>query len=138
MRSALLLTLVTAAIVGVCAGSGSAAPGATAGVSWSSDYFRSPTGNIRCRWFTYDRVMACKTLHNGRVGVVPLYGSAYSGYFGGYSFPSGPTLYYGQYWSSNVGGTPHFRCDSRSSGMTCFSRQTGRGFTISRESFRTF
>ena len=137
MRKGFAIAVAAAAVssIWVVPGSGIAAP---QGAAWSSSYFRSPTGNIRCRWFTYDRVMACKTLNNGRVGVVPLYGSAYYGYFTDYGFPSGPTLYYGQYWTSQIGSTPQFRCDSRSSGMTCQSLQSGRGFTIAREGFRTF
>ena len=117
MRKGFGIAAAAATVLSLWAVPGSGA--APQRAAWSSSWFRSPSGNIRCRWFTYDRVLACKTLNNGRVGVVPLYGSAYYGYFTDYSFPSGPILGYGQYWTSRIGTTAQFRCDSRPTGMTC-------------------
>jgi len=117
------------------AGVAGARPAANLGpheAAWSNNYFVSPTGNIHCRYFAYERVLACKTLNNGRVAVVPLYGSAYVGFITNYSFPSGPVLYYGQTYT--VRG--QFRCVSQANGMFCRSVQTGRGFALAREGYR--
>jgi len=133
--SKLLLTLTATAAALTLASGASARPAAGLGpaaATWSSDYFVSPTGNIRCRYFSYQRVLACKTLNNGRVAVSPLYGSAYVGYIGSYSFPSGPVLYYGQTYT--VPG--QFRCVSQANGMFCRSLQSGRGFGLAREGYR--
>ena len=105
------------------------------GGAWSSNWFQSPSGNIRCRYFPTDGIVACKTVNNGRTAVVPLRGEAYVlARLTDYSFPRGPVLTYGDYWS--VSG--RFRCDSYSYGMKCRSLRTGHGFVVSRSGFRTF
>jgi hypothetical protein len=104
-------------------------------LAWRSDWFQSPTGNIRCRYVVEGEVMACKTLNNGRVAIVPLRGQAYVlARLSDYSFPRGPVLAYQTYWS--VSG--RFRCDSYSSGMQCESLRSGHGFVLNRSGFRTF
>ncbi|MFN2467767.1 MAG: hypothetical protein ABR521_06510 [Gaiellaceae bacterium] len=136
MKKLTVFLTVSAVCLAAATASGAGSAGRytlTAG-SWYSDWFVSPTGNIRCRYFPYQQVLACKTLNNGRVAVAPLYGSAYAGYIGDYSFPSGPVLYYGQTYT--VSGK--FRCVSRVNGMFCRSLQTGRGFGIAREGYRLY
>ncbi len=123
-----LLILVLAGVALTALGDASAARSST---TWSSNWFQSPTGNIRCRYF--GNAIACTTLSNGRVAVVPVTGNAYSGHYN-YSFPGGPILSYGQYY--NAGG--RFRCLSRSDGVFCISLVSGRGFGIAREFVRTF
>jgi hypothetical protein len=112
-------------------GSSRAAPSTTA---WNSNWFQSPTGNIRCRYFVSSRLLACTTLNNGRMLGVTLTGTPFARRSFGYSFPGGPVLSYGDWWS--VRGK--FRCDSRSTGMTCKSLQTRFGFFINRTSYRFF
>lgn len=102
---------------------------------WTSNWFHSPTGNIRCRYYPRGGYVACKTLNNQRLAGVTLFGRSYrraDGY--NFSFPAGPTLGYGQNWI--VRG--RFRCDSRFKGMTCRSLVTGRGFFINRSGSRIF
>jgi hypothetical protein len=104
-------------------------------LAWRSNSFQSPTGNIRCRYFVEGDVMACKTLNNGRVAVVPLRGHAYVlARVTDFTFPRGPVLGYGTYWSF----TGRFRCDSYSYGMQCESLRSGRGFVLNRSGFKTF
>jgi hypothetical protein len=129
-RAAAGLAVAAVLAVGGSAGA-TAAPGSA---TWKSNYFRSPTGNIRCHWSRYDQVIACITLNNYNVLALPLYGRPFRANFNNYTFPVGPTLYYGDYWV----GAGQFRCDSRSTGMTCTSLQSGRGFTIAREGYRVF
>ena len=103
--------------------------------AFRSNWFQSPSGNIRCRYFREGDVMACKTLNNGRVAVVPLRGNAYVlARLTDFTFPRGPVLNYGTYWSL----TGRFRCDSYSYGMRCRSLRSGHGFLVSRGGFRTF
>ena len=126
MRKLLVAALTFAAL----AVPGSSSPSSSS-QAWSSNWFQSPSGNIRCRYFGDS--IACTTLSNGRVAVATLSGSAYWGYYN-YSFPGGPVLYYGQYY--NVPG--RFRCLSRSDGMYCLSLYSGHGFGIAREFVRTY
>ena len=108
---------------------------APASSAFESNWFRSPTGNIRCRYFPQDAVLACKTLNNGRAAVVPLRGRAYVlRQLTDYTFPRGPVLAYGDYWAV----PRRFRCDSTTAGMRCRSLQSGRGFVLSRSGARTF
>ncbi len=125
---AALVVALTAAAAG-----GSATRGPASG-TWYSDHFVSPTGNIHCRYFAYDQLMACKTLNNGQVAVAPLFGPPYVGYIGDYSFPNGPVLNYGSVYT--VRG--QFRCVSQTNGMFCRSSRTGRGFGLAREGYRLF
>lgn len=125
--------LVVAALVAAfgSAGAASSAPGSA---EWRSNTFRSPTGNIRCRYWPGDALLGCTTLNNGRVAAVRVFGRPYVDSNRNYTFPSGPVLTYGDYWS--VRG--RFRCDSRFNGMTCRSLRTGAGFFINRTSYRLF
>lgn len=110
-------------------------PAATAAARFTSNWFKSPTGNIRCRYFPSDAVLACKTLNNGRAAIVPLTGDAYVLVrLTDYTFPAGPTLAYGTYWSASG----RFRCDSSTLGMKCRSLRSGHGFAINRSGFKTF
>lgn len=105
--------------------------------AWNSNYFKSPTGNIRCRYFqsSSDRSLACISRNNGRlVGVTPNGRSFETFDSRGYSFPVGPTLGYGDYW--RIKGL--YRCDSSFNGMSCRSLRTGRGFFLSRSGYRLF
>src|SRR5215813_12093044 len=100
--------------------------------AWTSNYFSSPTRNIRCHnggsW------IACTTLNSGLVVTVTLYGHAYTDYDQSEFGVGGPTLYYGQ--SYNVTG--RFHCLSRSDGMTCSSVRSGHGFFINRTNYRVW
>lgn len=121
--------LVALLLAGVMAG-----PTAPA-LAFRSDWFQTPSGNIRCRYFVEGGVMACKTLNNGRVAVVPLRGNAYVlGRLADFTFPRGPVLHYGEHWALSG----RFRCDSYSYGMKCKSLRSGRGFVLSRSSFKKF
>ncbi len=104
--------------------------------AWNGNTFHSPTGNIRCRYFqnTPGKKLACITLNNNRLVVVTPTGRSYVTTSSRYYYPAGHVLNYGEYW--RVRGL--YRCDSRQSGVTCRSLQTGRGFFISRSSYRLF
>ena len=112
-----------------------AALSAEPALAFRSNWFQSPSGNIRCRYFDEGDVMACKTLNNGRVAVVPLRGYAHVlARVTDFTFPRGPVLDYGTYWSLSS----RFRCDSYSYGMRCKSLRSGRGFVVNRSGFKTF
>ncbi len=134
MKVVSLACLVAGAVV-LSAGATQARPpagtSAPAAKASHTNYFQSPTGNIRCRRWVYRRLMTCMTRNNGRLVGVSLYGRSYVRYDGyRYYFPRGPVVRYGRYWRR--GG---FSCLSRFTGMTCQSLPTGRGFTINRTSF---
>jgi len=128
LAGALLAGLAVPAVAGVA---GSAGPAASV---WNSSWFRSPTGNIRCRYWPGDLLLACTTLNNRRLTGVTLNGGSFVRQSHGYSFPGGPVLTYGDSWS--VRG--RFRCVSRYNGMTCESLRTGSGFLIHRTGYRLF
>lgn len=109
-------------------------PGPPSG-RWTSNWFQSPTRNIRCRYYPSRGYVACTSRNNGTVAGVTLYGRSYRRYDGyRFNFPGGPVLAYGQNWVVRN----RFRCDSRYNGMTCRSLQTGRGFFINRSYSRLF
>ncbi len=111
--------------------------GAASAEAWNSNYFQSPTGNIRCRYFqnSSGRQLACITLNNGRlVGVTPTGQSFETFDSRGYLFPRGPTLNYGEFW--RVRGL--YRCDARRKGMACRSLRSGHGFLINKTGYRLF
>ena len=111
------------------------AQGAEPAVAFRGNWFQSPSGNIRCRYFAEGNVTACKTLNNGRVAIVPLSGQAYVlARLTDFTFPRGPVLAYGTYWSLRG----RFRCDSYTSGMKCRSLRSGHGFVVNRSGFKTF
>ncbi len=125
MRRLALVAPTGAALAGVAAVEASA---------WDSNWFRSPTGNIRCRYWPADSLLACTTLNNRRFTGVTLNGRSFARTSYGYSFPGGPVLTYGDSWT--IRG--RFRCVSRFNGMTCESLRTGSGFFISRTGYRLF
>lgn len=110
------------------------ASAAPASLSWNSNWFQSPTGNLRCRYWPSDRLLGCTTLNNARMVAVTLFGSSFVRRSFGYSFPGGPVLTYGDSWSVRN----KFRCNSSFNGMRCVSLQTGFGFFINRTSYRLF
>jgi len=113
-----------------------AAPGgALAQPAWSSNYFHSPSGNIRCREFINRDLMACLTLNDHFAVIVPLFGRARKErHVAAYQFPRGPALAYGERWRDSG----RFRCTSRTSGMSCSSLQTGHGFFIERYTYSLY
>ena len=103
--------------------------------AWTSNYFHSPSGNIRCREFVNADLMACLTLNDHYAVFVPLHGKAgKERNVSANKFPRGPTLGYGEKWSD----PGRFRCISRQSGMTCKSIPTGHGFFIERFTYSLF
>jgi hypothetical protein len=130
LAAAVLATALVANAAALSANS----PSAARSPAWNSNWFRSPTGNIRCRYWPDDRLLACTTLNNRRLVGVTLFGHPFVRSAFGYSFPGGPVLSYGDTWA--VAG--RVKCWSRYSGMTCRSLQTGSGFFINRTSFRLF
>src|SRR3989304_2334582 len=79
--------------------------------SWTSNYFSSPSGNIRCREFVKRNLMACLTLNDNFAVIVPLYGkSRKQRNVGALQFPRGPTLYYGEKWRGGGRGRGEAEC----------------------------
>ena len=126
--------LVAALAVTATGASSPSSPSVGASPAWNSNWFRSPTGNIRCRWWPVDRLVACTTLNNRRMVAVRVFGRPFVRSSFGYSFPAGPVLSYGDTWS--VRG--RVKCWSRYEGMTCRSLETLAGFSINRTSYRLF
>ena len=140
MKALLFTGLLAAALaLGAAQLAGATAtPAAPDRTAWTSEWFHSPTHNIHCRWFWTAGLMACITENNGRMVTVTRYGQpAMRWGTGGRSFPAGPTLYYGENWTGwDVNDDSAIRCWSRSTGMTCKSLFTGRGFWIAKEGYR--
>jgi len=132
---------IAAALASATVGAGAPARrAAPAAAAWSSSWFVSPTHNIHCRWWGSQSLIACMTQNDDYMTGVTVYGRAFvrDDAFN-YTFPSGPTLSYGEYWTAhNASGAAVVRCWSRSTGMTCRSLLTSRGFFISRESYRLY
>jgi hypothetical protein len=107
---------------------------------WHSDWFVSPTHNIHCRWWGQSALIACTTQNDDFMTAVTVWGQPWHKHnTWGYTFPNGPTLYYGETFTAhNASGTAVARCWSRSVGMTCRSLKTNRGFFISREGYRLY
>jgi hypothetical protein len=101
MRAAILVLLVAA--LGVSVSGSSAAP------TWNSNTFRSPDGQVKCRYFADDNAITCYTGHYVLANLHP------SSYWGWYAIVSqmpfvGPglpisaraaVLRYGQTWSTD-------------------------------------
>jgi hypothetical protein len=125
------LLLVPATSIGAPTAHTAAAP-----VTWESDYFQSPSGNILCRYFYEGNpLMACMTLNDGAMGGVRL--CCRRGFLRRWTnrpFLRGPVLRYGDSW--RVPG--EFRCDSSFNGMRCRSLQSGHGFFINRDNWSRF
>ena len=150
MTKALVTAIAAAIAVVVIAGPASAtataattAGAATATVaapataaSWRSDWFQSPTGNIRCRYFYGSNpLIACMTLNDGAMAGVRLWGAGFTQYGQGKrGFPPGPTLRYGSTWRS----PGEFKCRSSRNGMDCWSMFSGHGFFISRDTWYSY
>lgn len=102
-------------------------------VAWTSNTFRSPTGNIGCKSFNaYDgrgQQIVCWTANDGAWVAVGQRYSARRGY-GGNPRIRGPVLSYGSNWRYRG-----LVCYSQSVGMTCEARATAHGFFISRASW---
>ena len=125
-RIALLLLIATAGI---------AAPGAALGET----IFQSPTGNIACAYLNAREnprngaMVSCATRNDALSMVLAADGRRARGDVSEVidGLEGGRTLRYGYYLALGP-----FRCDSTSSGITCVVRRTGRGFFISRATWR--
>jgi hypothetical protein len=142
-----------------------AAAPATSATQWNSNSFRSPTGNIACRYNargtaanTYDQVN-CYTENDSYILSVQTdqrkASGAYVGVSGGpepawenrgmlkalYAWvsPNAPVLPYGSSWW-NGGNRTSLRCSSRGTGITCKAYVGGsvHGFFISRYTYRVW
>ena len=116
-----------AAALAVCAVAAAPAPAVT-----SARYFHSPSGNIRCHYTTPPAAIMCLSRSTGRVAAVSRYGNAFTTTNSG-GFRAGVRLGYGRRWKR-----ASLVCVSRRSGMTCYSRITTYGFTISRGGITLF
>jgi Family of unknown function (DUF6636) len=118
------LTLASgAAVTVVVAATATATP-----TGWSSNTWRSPTGNIACRYYPTVNAVTCQTDNDKFAVVVNRYGGR--AYRTNYRYiPWTYTLGYGSRWTA-----PGFECTSRTDGMRCRS-QAGHGFFISRDTY---
>ena len=139
MKRLTVLGLALAALlVPVAVGGSANAPkgaGAPARGGWWSESFVSPTHNIHCRWFYTKSLMACTAQNKDHMLAVTVWGNPWHRTTtAGYVFPSGPKLYYGQtYTGYDANDNAVVRCWSRSTGMTCRSLKTNRGFFLNRD-----
>jgi hypothetical protein len=94
--------------------------------AWTSNFWRSPTRNIACRYYPNLEVVTCQTDNDQFAVAVDRYGGkAYRTSFRW--IPSyAPVLAYGLHWTA-----PGFNCLSRSDGMLCRTPR-GHGFFLSR------
>jgi hypothetical protein len=101
---------------------------ATAGGWTTSNFWRSPTRNIACRYYPTIEIVTCQTDNDRYAVAVDRYGGkAYRTYYRW--IPSyAPVLAYGVHWAA-----PGFNCWSRTDGMLCRTPQ-GHGFFLSRAS----
>jgi hypothetical protein len=99
--------------------------------AWTSNYWRSPTRNIACRYYPTLEVVTCETDNDHYSVAVPRYGKAFRTYYRW--VPSyAPVLTYGQHWTA-----PGFNCWSRFDGMLCRT-PAGHGFFLSRDNAEVF
>jgi hypothetical protein len=100
--------------------------------AWTSNFWRSPTGNIACRYYPNLETVTCQTDNDHYSLAVDRYGL--KAYRSGYRWiPSwAPTLAYGLHWTA-----PGFNCLSRFDGMLCHT-PAGHGFFLSREKAETW
>jgi hypothetical protein len=133
------LVLAIAAGLGMAAIAGSAAA-ATAPVTertaatphasaWQANVWRSPSGNIACRYYPTLVVVTCQTDNDQfALAVSRRGGRAFRTYYRW--IPDwANALDYGQRWTA-----PGFSCRSRTDGMTCRA-QAGHGFFITSDSY---
>lgn len=132
-----LVVLAALLVAWTFAGAAGAQHSAPASPSWTSDYFSSPSDNIRCRYFVArNPLMACITLNDDAMVGVRLccrVGFRRWGH-GNRGFPPGPTLRYGSTWRS----PGEFKCKSYFDRMECWSLQSGHGFAINRDSWWSY
>jgi hypothetical protein len=95
--------------------------------AWESNFWRSPSRNIACRYYPNLEVVTCQTDNDGFALAVFRYGKkgfrTYDRWIPSYA----PTLAYGAHWTA-----PGFNCWSRQDGMLCRT-PLGHGFFLSRE-----
>jgi hypothetical protein len=120
--------LVMAAALVVSSSSGArvtlrSSPTATAPI-----VFKSPSGNIRCRYFPSALTIGCLTLNNSIETMMRAAGQPYTQKVS-HGFPGGPVLAYGK--SRSFGG--QFTCSSRKTGMFCRSLVAARCFLVTRD-----
>jgi hypothetical protein len=114
-----------AAIAALVASTASAA--ATA--SWSANVWRSPSGNIACRYYPTIDTVTCQTDNDRFAVAVRRYGgNGFRTYFRWIPSQTN-TLDYGSNWNA-----PGFHCTSASDGMRCRS-QSGHGFYIASDAY---
>lgn len=108
--------------------------------------FTSPSGNIGCyitagwvrcdieehSWPTPSRPASCE-LDYGQGVTVARRGRGHFVCAGDTALRSGPPLAYGKRRRAG-----RFTCVSRTSGMRCFNRRNGHGFSLSRDVYRLF
>jgi len=121
--------MLTIGAVVALAGSGAGVQSASATVT---NVFRSPTGNIACRYYPYAQIVQCQTENDGFAVAVWRYGTSGRRV----SYDRVPwnvfTLSYGQHWTA-----PGINCLSSITNMRCRT-SLGHGFTISRDTYSTW
>ncbi|MCW3016227.1 MAG: hypothetical protein JWO02_3319 [Solirubrobacterales bacterium] len=99
--------------------------------------FKTPTGKIQCAYYDVEGAfqIRCDLLFlNDRAVVLKTSGKARKEHvYDAVGDPKGKTLAYG-----SVTRYGAFECTSRRTGLTCKSRKTGHGFTVSKESQQVF
>ena len=108
--------------------------------AWSSNYWHSPTGNIRCRYFPVKKGIVCVSLNDNFAVGVGLRGKSFESPNTSPSyFPAGHVLQFGQHYIVFLAdGTNAFRCNMASRGVTCHSLLSGHGFFLGREVYQLF
>src|SRR2546425_4432980 len=120
LRGAVVCTLVAVAVVGLLMLPRTAD-------AWSSNFWRSPSRNIACRYYPDLEVVTCQTDNDHyAVAIGRDAGKAFRTYYRW--IPSyAPALAYGAHWTA-----AGFNCWSRTDGMLCRT-PFGHGFFLSRE-----
>lgn len=100
--------------------------------TWKSNFWRSPTRNIACRYYPDLEVVTCQTDNDHYAIAVGRYGGkAFRTYYR-WIPDYAPTLPYGQHWTA-----PGFNCVSTFSYMLCHT-SAGHGFELSRADISTW
>jgi hypothetical protein len=122
--------VLVAAVIGTCVVLG--AVNVPRAHGWTSNFWRSPTGNIACRYYPNLETVTCQTDNDHYSLAVDRYGL--KGYRSSYRWiPSwAPILNYGLHWTASG-----FNCLSRFDGMLCHT-PAGHGFFLSREKAETW
>jgi hypothetical protein len=102
--------------------------------TWYGQVFRSPSGNLICKYRASNDSIACGRRNDQRILAMTSYGAAREGYRMDWRGLQVHTLYYGEKYRG-VGS--HITCGSFYNGVRC-TNWSGHGFFINRDTLNAW